>query len=835
MQKNNTTKIEAQGGEIVIRNNFDDVAIIPRNLVKKYQAYMKAGCDECIDELVASLPAMSQYAADGTIIPVGSKQTEVSVNPIPLAPISLTTPNNTYNAGQKSSVAPNTASPYIIQKGDTLSGIAKKAGTDVNKLAQQNNIKDINNIQAGKSLSIPYKYTTPLKVKDIPSTYHPNRIIDNYSPAYNYIVQGDKVYYAQKGKDNWVDISDNQTAKTNLYTHLKSKYDLKGYSQEEQQIYTALKNGKYDYAEAYNKKPLSTPKPGILNNDLYVFDKTTKSYKPYQDKDFVTTNPDITSENYKLLRPLDNTTAVNVDTGTIYSTPKGQIIKKSTSYRESLRNATTYVGDTLAAGAEAVFGKTAIEGTADLWETASNGVRRKLAFATGNSDDVEVSNASENKIPLTVKNYYDKYGTSNQNTEFKTNDNSGRIFKQSKINLDQIKLGYRNRGEYKDIDSEGLDITMQSPFLPPKKLMESNADKLTDNSTVIGIDSKGTFVKGKYRDFKNREDVNIAKTFVNRVVSFDEKDNVSITKPDTEHGNKNFQVPIVTVLSDTDGKEVKGSLNVLTKPGKENFYGNVQGGRFIMENPDTKKQYLISGSLKHIKESFKQIKGGSKYVNVYTLDNGTYSRGLSYSDKKLTKERLKKYDLENTGGGNGLYIISNTAPTSEFKTEYYDSPNVRKDTDKSYTLGHALKNERKVVVLHYTAYENSPKGDADLHAQYMTPNRDNSHVVILGDGTKRIYASPEQVTFHAGESKWKGRDNVNDFGIGVEFQNSGIGKLTDAQVKSGAEYITDLMDKYNLKLEDVITHKMIAPKRKQDLTDVQYQQVLNELIKRGYK
>jgi hypothetical protein len=73
MQKNNTTKIEAQGGEIVIRNSYDDVAIIPRNLVKKYQAYMKAGCDECIDELVASLPAMSQYAADGTVIPQGKK------------------------------------------------------------------------------------------------------------------------------------------------------------------------------------------------------------------------------------------------------------------------------------------------------------------------------------------------------------------------------------------------------------------------------------------------------------------------------------------------------------------------------------------------------------------------------------------------------------------------------------------------------------------------------------------------------------------------------------------------------------------------------------------
>ena len=79
MQKNNTTKIEAQGGEIITRNSYGDVAIIPKNLVKKYQAYMKAACDECIDELVASLPAMSQYAADGTVISGDSeKETESS-------------------------------------------------------------------------------------------------------------------------------------------------------------------------------------------------------------------------------------------------------------------------------------------------------------------------------------------------------------------------------------------------------------------------------------------------------------------------------------------------------------------------------------------------------------------------------------------------------------------------------------------------------------------------------------------------------------------------------------------------------------------------------------
>ena len=43
---------------------------------------------------------------------------------------------------------------YVIKKGDTLSGIAKKFNTTVKELARKNNIKDVNKIYAGDVLKI---------------------------------------------------------------------------------------------------------------------------------------------------------------------------------------------------------------------------------------------------------------------------------------------------------------------------------------------------------------------------------------------------------------------------------------------------------------------------------------------------------------------------------------------------------------------------------------------------------------------------------------------------------------------------------------------------------
>ena len=44
---------------------------------------------------------------------------------------------------------------YKVKAGDTLSAIAKKAGTSVATLKKLNNIKDVNKIRAGKNLKLP--------------------------------------------------------------------------------------------------------------------------------------------------------------------------------------------------------------------------------------------------------------------------------------------------------------------------------------------------------------------------------------------------------------------------------------------------------------------------------------------------------------------------------------------------------------------------------------------------------------------------------------------------------------------------------------------------------
>lgn len=63
-------KIEAEGGELILRNSNDDVAIIPKDKVATVKGYIKDGNNEAIDELISTLPYMEGYAEDGSLIPI---------------------------------------------------------------------------------------------------------------------------------------------------------------------------------------------------------------------------------------------------------------------------------------------------------------------------------------------------------------------------------------------------------------------------------------------------------------------------------------------------------------------------------------------------------------------------------------------------------------------------------------------------------------------------------------------------------------------------------------------------------------------------------------------
>lgn len=60
--------IEAEGGEITLKNENEDIAIIPKIHRSKVLNWIKEGNYKAIDELVGTLPTMEDYAEDGSLV-----------------------------------------------------------------------------------------------------------------------------------------------------------------------------------------------------------------------------------------------------------------------------------------------------------------------------------------------------------------------------------------------------------------------------------------------------------------------------------------------------------------------------------------------------------------------------------------------------------------------------------------------------------------------------------------------------------------------------------------------------------------------------------------------
>ena len=700
---------------------------------------------------------------------------------------------NKYAEGGEITEAPT--EEYDIQEGDTLFEIARDKNIPLNTLANANKLENPDLIKTNSKLIIPKQYKKELKFEEIPTTDNKKIVIDNFSKHYDYIVEGDKTYYKTKSGKTWADISDNKTAQSNLLNFLdKNKY-WGGYGSGEKELL------KTDQLPKKQEVQVNLPKLTPINTKAQA---------------------DATQVRKQLTKPIAKAEPGVFDDVTNYL--KSEIDSlgiKSKKLQKELKGTVENLKNSVEEG----IVKTT-DGVEELLHVGINGIKRKFATHTGIDDDVEVKAPEINK-PKTVSEYYGNKTGAEISAVVDVPDGSSRQFKQQVLPTSSVKFGVRNRGEYKDIKTDGLEVTTFHPF---------TKDKLPDNKTVIAVDSSGNLNVGKYKDFKDNKNFMWSPTTMNYVTDIATDKSGKIVYKKSEK-NPGYISPVTNVIKDSSGK-TQGSLNILVNKNKNgDYYGSVQGGRILVKNPDTNETLLISGSMNHIKSEFKRIKGNSKYLEVYNVDNGTYSRGLSYKDKKLTPERLKKYDEENLGGGgNGLYIMNYKEPVNKFKEEFVKGmPNIRTEKDESYKKGHPLKNEIKNIVLHHTAFT-GPDAEKEVTAQYMTPGKNTSHIVIQNNGKRTIYASPEQVTFHAGESKWNNKNNVNDFSIGVEFQgDTNKRPLTQQQIESFVEYYVPIAKKYNLSLKDIVTHQMVAPGRKPDIAETEYQRILKYMKKNNLK
>lgn len=95
--------------------------------------------------------------------------------------------------------------------------------------------------------------------------------------------------------------------------------------------------------------------------------------------------------------------------------------------------------------------------------------------------------------------------------------------------------------------------------------------------------------------------------------------------------------------------------------------------------------------------------------------------------------------------------------------------------------------------------------------------RVSAHCVIFRNGLIRQYVPFHLRAWHAGVSEFDGRQNCNDFSIGIELEGTEHQAYTDAQYQSLVLLTRQLMQDFPaITTERIVGHQQIAPGRKTD-------------------
>ena len=93
----------------------------------------------------------------------------------------------------------------------------------------------------------------------------------------------------------------------------------------------------------------------------------------------------------------------------------------------------------------------------------------------------------------------------------------------------------------------------------------------------------------------------------------------------------------------------------------------------------------------------------------------------------------------------------------------------------------------------------------------------SAHFLIERDGGVTQFVSCAERAWHAGVSSFAGRENCNDFSIGIELEGTDDLPFTDAQYQALVELTRQLLRAYpQMSVERICGHSDIAPGRKTD-------------------
>ncbi len=119
-------------------------------------------------------------------------------------------------------------------------------------------------------------------------------------------------------------------------------------------------------------------------------------------------------------------------------------------------------------------------------------------------------------------------------------------------------------------------------------------------------------------------------------------------------------------------------------------------------------------------------------------------------------------------------------------------------------------NDISAVVLHHTAGGGTAQGTGRY---FQNPSAQvSSHYTVGKDGAIVQSVPDGKRAWHAGVSSFKGRDDVNDFSIGIEIVNWGNGKdpYTDAQYNALINLVAWICQTYKVPVDRITGHKDVA-------------------------
>jgi len=146
----------------------------------------------------------------------------------------------------------------------------------------------------------------------------------------------------------------------------------------------------------------------------------------------------------------------------------------------------------------------------------------------------------------------------------------------------------------------------------------------------------------------------------------------------------------------------------------------------------------------------------------------------------------------------------------------------------------AVKNDISLIVLHSISLPPGIYGnrfvddffcnqlDPDTHEYFESIKnlKVSAHLLIRRDGSTTQYVNFNDRAWHAGASAFEGRENCNDFSIGIELEGLEGQTFEEAQYRSLVDIIGLLFIEYpKLNNKRICGHSDIAPGRKHDPGD----------------